>query len=242
MAEKTRYDYRVEPQNVDCTLHSTMESLGNYLLNTAGDDAQSKGFGVDVLGPKNRLWVLMRMAMEFDNRPEQYSRFGVNTWVSENNRIVSTRNFEVIDGCGNVFGRSVSQWCLIDSVRRTPVSLEELYDLNRDMLCTEPEPCPSPRKLLSCDHDGSSIHKVVYSDIDFNGHVNTMRYITMMTDLLPLEVHRQNRPFRLDVNFLHECLYGDELSISYSMDCDLASFEIRNGSGVTAVRATIEWK
>ena len=35
MAEKSRYDYRVEPQDVDFTLRATISSLGAAILNTA---------------------------------------------------------------------------------------------------------------------------------------------------------------------------------------------------------------
>ena len=34
MAEKSRYNYRVEPQDVDFTLRATIPSLGGSILNT----------------------------------------------------------------------------------------------------------------------------------------------------------------------------------------------------------------
>ena len=49
MGNKTTYRYQVATQNVDFTLRATIDSLGNYVLNTAGIDAQGKGFGVDAV-------------------------------------------------------------------------------------------------------------------------------------------------------------------------------------------------
>ena len=49
MGEKSHYNYRVEPQDVDFTLRATIPSLGSAILNTAGIDAHGKGFGVDAL-------------------------------------------------------------------------------------------------------------------------------------------------------------------------------------------------
>lgn len=69
MAEKSRYNFRVEPQDVDFTLRATIPSLGSAILNTAGADAHGKGFGVDTLSADNHSWVLSRMAIEFDRRP-----------------------------------------------------------------------------------------------------------------------------------------------------------------------------
>ena len=64
MAEKSHYNYRVEPQDVDFTLRATIPSLGGSILNTAGIDAHGKGFGVDALNADNHSWVLSRMAVE----------------------------------------------------------------------------------------------------------------------------------------------------------------------------------
>ena len=70
MAEKSLYRYRIEPQEVDFTLHATIPALGAAILNTAGTDAHGKGFGIDALNADNHSWVLSRMAVEIDARPE----------------------------------------------------------------------------------------------------------------------------------------------------------------------------
>ena len=83
MAEKSCYDYRVEPQDVDFTLRATIPALGSAILNTAGIDAHGKGFGVDALNAGNHSWVLSRMALEFDRMPGQYTDYTVATWINE---------------------------------------------------------------------------------------------------------------------------------------------------------------
>ena len=109
MAEKSRYDYRVEPQDVDFTLRATISSLGAAILNTAGIDAHGKGFGVDALNADNHSWVLSRMAVEFDSRPVQYTDYEVATWISDYGRVLSTRNFTLTDtASGREFGRAVT--------------------------------------------------------------------------------------------------------------------------------------
>ena len=101
MAEKSVYAHRVEPQDVDFTLCATFPSLGASILNTAGIDAHSKGFGVDVLNTDNHSWILSRMAMEFDYRPQQYTDYTVTTWINEYGRVLSTRNFTLCDAEGH---------------------------------------------------------------------------------------------------------------------------------------------
>ena len=241
MAEKTHYPYRVEPQDVDFTLRATVASLGSAILNTAGIDAYGKGFGVDVLNAANHSWVLSRLAMEFDTRPEQYTDYTIATWISDYGRVLSTRNFTLTDAAGRQFGRAVSQWAMIDLRSRTAVDLSWVGDAHADAIVAEPSPAERPRKIREVHPTRTSEPRVVYSDIDFNRHVNTMRYIEMMLDMLPVELLTLDAPLRLDLHFLHECRFGQTLRIGCEERERAALFEISADDGVAAVRAGVEW-
>ena len=241
MAEKTHYPYRVEPQDVDFTLRATVASLGSAILNTAGIDAYGKGFGVDVLNAANHSWVLSRLAMEFDTRPEQYTDYTIASWISDYGRVLSTRNFTLTDAAGRQFGRAVSQWAMIDLRSRTAVDLSWVGDAHADAIVAEPSPAERPRKIREVHPTRTSEHRVVYSDIDFNRHVNTMRYIEMMLDMLPVELLTLDAPLRLDIHFLHECRFGQTLRIGCEERERAALFEISADDGVAAVRAGVEW-
>ncbi len=236
------YDFRVEPQDVDFTLHATVTSMCNAILNTAGVDAQRNGLGVDALSRKNRSWVLSRLAVEFDRLPEQYTPYSIRTWVNDDGRLVSLRNFMLTDGDGNVFGRVASQWCMIDFERRTPVDLREIADVYLPLMSDEPSPCDRPRKVRAAEPQCTFEHRVVYSDIDFNRHVNTMRYIDMMFDMLPIEIFAEPRPLRLDVQFIKESRYGQTLTVGLERQGDISLFEIRSDDGAAVCRASVEWR
>ena len=212
------YDFRVEPQDVDFTLRATITSMCNCVLNTAGVDAQRNGFGTDTLLKNDRSWVLSRMALEFDLLPEQYTPFKIRTWINDGGRLLSVRNFLLMDDGGNVFGRVTSQWCMIDMVRRAPLDLSSVVELHRSYVSD------------------------VYSDIDFNRHVNTMRYIDMMLDILPIEMLAEHRPLRLDVHFIRESRYGHTLTVGYEQNGDVSLFEIKSDDGEAVCRAAIEWR
>ena len=241
MTEKSRYDYRVEPQDVDFTLRATIPSLGAAILNTAGADAHGKGFGVDALNADNHSWVLSRMAVEFDCQPVQYTDYEVATWISDYGRMLSTRNFELTDQTGVCFGRVVSQWCMLDLSKRTAVDLRAVAESHNDAIVECPSPAEKPRKVPAPDAEPVLTHKVAYSDIDFNRHVNTMRYIEMMLDMLPVDMLTREAPVRLDIHFLKECRFGQTLTVGCERRERSALFEI-SADGAAAVRASIEWK
>ena len=164
-----------------------------------------------MLNAANHSWVLSRLAMEFDTRPEQYTDYTIATWISDYGRVLSTRNFTLTDAAGRQFGRAVSQWAMIDLRSRTAVDLSWVGDAHADAIVAEPSPAERPRKIREVHPTRTSEHRVVYSDIDFNRHVNTMRYIEMMLDMLPVELLTLDAPLRLDIHFLHECRFGQTL-------------------------------
>ena len=243
MGQKAKYNFSVSTENVDFTLHASIESLCADMLSVAGMDARKNGISADTLMQQGRTWVLSRMAVEFDRMPKQFEKFDIATWVNPHtSRLLSTRNFELLDAEGNQFGRGVSQWCVIDYEKRALVSLEEvehLFDPNYP--CDEPSPCDAPRKIRGIVPTVTRQRQAVYSDIDFNRHVNTMRYIRMMLNTLPIEYLTENRPLRLDVHFANECKLGQMLTINYEQRDNVSMFEIRNEDAV-ACTAAIEWR
>jgi acyl-ACP thioesterase len=51
-----------------------------------------------------------------------------------------------------------------------------------------------------------------YSDIDINGHVNSIRYIEHILDLFPIELYKTKRIRRFEMAYVAESYFGDELS------------------------------
>ena len=244
MGQKAIYNFNAAPEKVDFTLHATIEAICSDILNVAGADAKKNGISADVLMQQNRSWVLSRLSVELDRLPEQYEEYNVATWVNPHtSRFISTRNFELSDVNGKIFGRALSQWCVIDFVRRMPVVLDEVEGLfDPDYYCDEQSPCEAPRKVRGVEPAVTRKHEVRYSDIDFNRHVNTMRYIRMMLNTLPIEYLTEPRPLRLDIHFAKECHLGEVLTIGYEQRDNVSLFEIRNGEDAVACTAAIEWR
>ena len=214
-----RYDYAVQPREVDLTKRATIITLGDSILHTAGEDADRIGFGIRNLQSKDSTWVLSRMAVEIDRLPAEYERYTVGTWVGEIGRLMTTRNFIVTDAGGQRIAAASTLWAMIDVKTRQPLDLRDNVDYSRALLAI---PCPI--------------------DIDFNQHTNSMKYIQWMLDALPLEKLTGCRMKRLDVNFVHETRYGQQLVVCCEYGTDRDRFEIRFEDGTAACKAAIRWE
>jgi acyl-ACP thioesterase len=240
MAEISTYNYRIEPQDVDFTLRASASSIISYMLNVAGIDADRKGFGVSNLQNHSFTWVLSRLGIEIFTQPEQYTPIGIDTWVNEFNRLSSTRNFR-LHSEGKLLAAGVSQWCMLNMETRQVVDMSLLKDTYERAMVAESSPIAAPARLRPSEPTSTSERKVVYSDIDFNRHVNTLRYVDMVFDAIPLERIEHNNGMRIDFNFIAEARYGETLIVGCSEQENIYQFEI-SSEGKTLCRARVEFK
>ncbi|MBQ5618865.1 MAG: acyl-ACP thioesterase [Alistipes sp.] len=238
--EKSVFRYKVGPQYVDFTSRVSVSSMCDLVLHAAGEDAHKRGFGIDALAGNNYGWVLSRMCLEMDYLPEEYSEFTLYTWISDYNRLSSTRNFTLVNDKGEEFGRAVSQWCMIDYATRMPVDMNTMAKAHEGNMVDSPSPCERPRRIGVVTSEPVKEHRVVYSDIDFNRHMNTMRYIDMIFDTLPIEVPEHLSAFRFDMNFMKESRYGDYLTLMAQSEGNTYQFAYRNDSGEALCRMALE--
>ena len=240
--EKSVFKCKIEPRHVDFTDRVSLSSMCDIVLHVAGEDARSRGFGIDALAGNNFGWVLSRMCIELDYLPEEYTEFTVYTWISDYNRLSSTRNFTLVDDQEREFGRLVSQWCMIDYNTRMPVDMNTMAKAHEGNMVDAPAPCERPRRIGVVEGEPVMKHKVAYSDIDFNRHMNTMRYIDIIFDSMPIEVPETLQALRMDINFMREARYGDNLLLYCEERDAVRNYEYRNAAGEALCRASLELK
>jgi acyl-ACP thioesterase len=131
---------------------------------------------------------------------------------------------------------------MLDFDTRMPVDMNTLAKVHDGTIVDAPSPCERPRRLGVVGGEVVAEHKVVYSDIDFNRHMNTMRYIDMIFDSMPIEVPEQVESLRMDVNFLKEALYGDYLYLKHEQIDQKRTYEFSNSSQDVLCRFAFELK
>ena len=238
---KGSYHYIITPCDIDADGRATLTALCHYVLAAAGEDADRNGFGVEALNVENHTWVLSRMALEISRMPAAGDSLTVRTWVSEVGRVMTTRNMVVIDAGGQQIAAAVTQWAIIDVTRRTAVDIRTLLDY-RDVATDELSPIGQPRRLAAFVPERDMSYMVTEGDIDFNSHMNSLRYIDLMVSMLADRNMEEVR--RFDIAFLHEALLGQSLSVRCCEgmgEANEALFEIAVDGGETICRAALSF-
>jgi acyl-ACP thioesterase len=241
------YRFLAEPFHVDCTGRLTMSIVGNHLLNCAGMHAAKRGFGITDLNEHHYTWVLSRLAMEFKDLPMQYDEFSIDTWVEAVYSLFTDRNFSMHNAKGEAIGYARSVWAMIDLDSRRPVNLVTMHEGRiNEYICTDREcPIEKPGRIKVVATEPLYSFAAKYSDIDINGHVNSVRYIEHILDLLPLEKHKTERLKRFEIAYITESYFGDQLDIYMDEDKEenVYMVEVRKHfSGEVVCRAKMEWK
>ena len=166
--------------------------------------------------------------------PEEYEQIRITTWVSDVTRAMTTRNFEVLDAEGHIIACAVTNWAMIDLSARRMLDLHTLPAYN-SMTQDFSLPASLPRRLPAPQCDRTASHTVAYSDLDFNCHTNSVKYIQWALDTLPIGLFGEKRFARTDINFMQETRHGDQLTIASATGDELL-FEIRNAAGEPACR------
>ena len=215
------YPFVAEPFHVDFKGSLTMGVLGNHLLNCAGFHAKDRGFGIADINEKSYTWVLSRLAIEMYDMPHQYENFSINTWVEDVYRLFTDRDFEVINKDGKTIGYARSVWAMIDMSSRKPFDLVALHEGRlEEYICDKECPIEKPVRIKLENPEKVSDYIAKYSDIDINGHVNSIKYIEHILDLFPLDVFENKRIKRFEIAYIAESYFGDKLTFNRVMRND----------------------
>lgn len=232
---KYNYEYEIKYQEVDGRKRLRLFNLENYLLEVAGTVADELGFGIRALHPMGLTWILTRLSVDMYELPTHCEHVRFETWIESNAHMLSTRNFRIYSG-EKLIGQCKSVWAVLDLEKREIVNIfndpmfencvdGEVIDMPRIRMTTIPEPT------------GSMPHKIVYSDIDYNGHCNSCRYLQAMTDAYLPDYY--GKKIRLDINYSKEAMLGEEMQIFYLVTDDGVQYQMKNKAGETSCSAKL---
>lgn len=223
------YEFRVEPFHCDFRHNLFMGHLGNAMLNAADYHSDERGYGISYLNKIRKTWVLSRLAIEMKQMPRAYNKLRISTWVDNVMRFFTSRNFEVTDFDGQTLGFGRSIWAMIDTETREPVDILQVRDGLISEYIDADHKCPIAKPSRVVIGEGARLANSItarYSDVDVNGHVNSIKYIDHVLDLWDLEWYKTHQIERIDVAFVAEAHEGDKLNF-YVHEKDNTHFLIK---------------
>ncbi len=191
--------------------HATVQTLCNYLQETAENHAFLLGFSMEQLQGQGLTWVLARLHLKMQRYPRWREKVQVETWPSDVRRLFAFRDYQLTNGQGGILGCATSDWMLLNrqTLKPTPIPSNIVTHCNRDRgrIFVAPPVRLADLKRVELEQR----FQVRMSDLDINQHVNNVNYIEWALESVPEEIRRSYRLSELQVIFRSASLYGDTI-------------------------------
>ena len=194
-----------------------ISALMNLLQDASEQHVVRLGLGIDFCLEKKAGWMVMKYDIEIIDMPAANEKVTITTWTSSINNVRATRDTVIKGKNGRDLIRATSQWVLVCTERRRPVSLAEYLP---------PTPVVEERlfekafeKIEKVKRVDFSINYSVKVDyIDMNKHVNNALYPVWASEAVSDDYRLNHVPERIRIDFCAESLYRELVEISSQID------------------------
>ena len=204
--------FSVRSFEVDPVHRLKINILCSLFQEVASNHAQQLGVGYETLQQKNIFWVLSRLLVKVHRLPVWHENIKISTWPKGTHRLFALRDFELYNEAGEVLCQATSCWLMVDASTRKPVRpdqfLQYLSIPDQHTLTAVPDKIEVPAEAKE-----SRIVQVHYTDLDHNQHVNNVQYINWLLDGFSPAFFEKHTLRSLQINFLSEARYGEEVRI-----------------------------
>ncbi len=209
-----------------------------YMQQTSNDHMASCGQDLDRLRDSRGLaFILSRISVAYYKPLYAFEDIEVQTWTCPSRGHSIYRAYRVLRG-EEVIAESYTTWALLDIktgmlCRYDPSLYPEFEDEEPPMI-----DLPARFRLpQTAELTEVGTRSIVYSDLDYNRHMNNTHYPDMLCDFLPIDRIQDVRGMTL--SYLREAALGDLLSVRACEKDGVYYFRTVNGSGDVCLEATV---
>ena len=234
---------RIESFDMDISGRLRPQNLLAYLLNSAWNHANTTSYGFEKLSERNLMWVLIKIQLVINRQPKWGEQITIETWGKRIERLYALRDFACISASGEKLISATSSWMILDRTSGRP----QRFDQTTDRFSWQPgrEEIETDLAKVQATSTGKEItrFRVLFSDIDVNRHVNSVKYLQWMIDGHSQEHLEAKEPESIELSFLYEAMPNDEVTVfsEESGDHELCNAK-RTSDGQELCRARFIWR
>jgi acyl-ACP thioesterase len=224
---------------IDRSDRLTLDAVFQFFQETAICHAENLGVGREDMARTGQIWILSRMSVIVDRRPNYWETITVRSWPRGGEKLFAIRNYDIRDKDDKAAVSARSAWIILDMEKRRPLRPQSIMDnlpQNEGLDALPPDANGIAALAERSTLQLAAERKALYTDVDYNGHVNNVRYIQWIEDTLDPQLLEKAGKMRFDINYLNEILGGETAEIlSAQIDCEddakVFAFEGRKKDG-----------
>lgn len=225
-------DYTLKPYHISSFFQDTVASFfSDY--NLASFDLQKV----------NQSWIISNLKIEFiGSMPFWRTEVKIEIWQRLVKGLRTLIDFTVSDEKSNLIAKGTSSWSIINEESRRPEILKDKL-INIPVIDEVLFPDYKFTKIEGFYGETSALSQTIRSyDIDFNKHLNNVRYLAGAIETIPLEYRNEHHIKNLEISFVHEVFYNEKLvGISHRQQDKFFHQLIKEEKQVEVCRMITEW-
>jgi acyl-ACP thioesterase len=234
--------------SIDRSDRLTLSAVFQFFQEAAISHAENLDVGREDMERTGQVWVLSRISVIVDRRPGYLETVTVRSWPRGGEKLFAVRDFDIRDKDDIPVVSARSGWLIVDLQKRRPLRPQSVMDSLPQNEGVDAFTSGSAAEVLKNLEERAGLQKAaerkaLYTDIDYNGHVNNVRYIQWIEDTLDPRLLEGANRMRFDINYTNEILSGEVievLSAPIEGESGFAFEGRKQGSGQTAFRAELK--
>lgn len=228
--------HKIGIDEVNRKFKMTNESMLTTFQNLASFNSDVVGYGVYDVPKTGKTWIVVDWKLRVLRRPRYGEDVMVRTWGRKNQGLISFRDFEIRSD-NELCAVATSKWMLIDLVTRKPIEITndiiDAFGIHNELEVFIDEEFETIKPLDTYDKELKiNIRK---SDLDFNNHVNNIKYFDYLNELGFNKNYNDVR-----ISYLKEIKEDEDVSIYMSEVEDTDHYLIKNSND--EIKTIIECK
>ena len=213
-----RQNFEISAIHLDCFGRMKPSMILYFAQEVAGSHCDELGCNWDAMAAKGMFWAVIRHRIQIQRLPRAGETITIETWPMPTTKTCYPRSMEARDAAGNLLFRVHSLWVIMDIESRAMVLPGKSgIEVNGILRGTE---LPTPPSLAPKAMERSIQRRVGFSELDRNGHMNNVRYLDWVNDLLTSDFHRENTPKEICLCYVNEAREDDQLSLAWTQQED----------------------
>ena len=210
---KYTLDYKVRTIEIDPEYRIKPYHLCSYAQDAVAAWLADLGYASYDLKRDGQTWILTGMYTGYSRElPFWRDELTVSIWARAIRSFQFFIDFSIYGKDGAPFAEGTSSWTVMDEESRRPVKRADIAEV---LPIHEQKACPEValRKITPYDGPVTEFARTVHSyDIDFNGHLNNVRYIGGALEAIPLTYRKAHSLRSVHIKYMQEAFEGDHIT------------------------------
>ena len=201
-------ELRAMPSMCDENSLMSIPAILDMFQDVAGIHAESVGIGALELEERGLFWIVSKIRLRINRRPQVQEMFDAVTWIQPAERVSCERDWALRKGDEQLaYVRSI--WAALKRENFRPGLMSDFYP-DSDFDIAPPDDIPFTR--MSKNFDGAELigeYRIRSVDIDRGGHMNNVNYVRAMLGCFTCAQLAEMDIRELDMQFLLQCYEGE---------------------------------